>query len=146
MPRRLRVLLALVPGEANAWPALLASAPYEVVAVDNLEDALDALMDDEFGVLLMDLNLPEALEVTQLYQFLALDRRSTPIVGLTEQPADRRFGGTLRACLPLNAGADALAALASVLQDQVDTSSDRRSPTSLVVDLDDYRQSRSIPT
>nr|WP_294501027.1 hypothetical protein [uncultured Rhodopila sp.] len=143
-PRRVRVLLALAPGRENGWFASLRSSRYDTVVVYDLNAALDALEDDAFDVLLLDLTVPGALEAAKLYQFLSLDRRSVPIVGLTAQASelDDRHRGALSKCLPVNPGSDALAVFDSMFADRSCTCPAGAEP-SRVIRIDAYRESRT---
>jgi CheY-like chemotaxis protein len=142
VPRRLRVLLALVPDEANNWCVHLMSARHHVVAVFDSDAALDALADNAFDVVLMDLALPEALETAKLYRFLSLDRQPVPVVGLTISERDERYDGVLRKCLPLHAGSEALAALESMFSGRLQEISHQGEP-SQVIRIDAYRAVRA---
>src|SRR5690348_5091638 len=112
-PRCRRVLLTIGPDGRDAWRSALMAAGHLVVAVEDPETALDALVDAAFDVCLLDLALPEALESAKLYRFLSLDRRPVPIVGLVDGDGgmEARHGGALYGCLPRDGGPAALAAL-----------------------------------
>jgi CheY-like chemotaxis protein len=142
VPRRLRVLLALVPDEANGWCAHLMSARHDVVAVFDSEAALDALADDAFDVLLMDLALPEAFKTAKLYRFLSLDQQPVPVVGLTISERNERYDGLLSKCLPLHAGSEALAALESMFSGRLQEIP-HQGDLSQVVSIDVYRALRA---
>jgi CheY-like chemotaxis protein len=142
--RRVRVLLALAPGRGNGWFVSLRPSRYDIVVVYDLDAALDALEDDAFDVLLLDLAMPGALEAAKLHQFLSLDRRSVPVVGLTAQASelDDRHRGALSKCLPVNPGSDALAVLDSMFADSSCTCSAGGEP-SRVIRIDAYRGLRT---
>jgi CheY-like chemotaxis protein/nitrogen-specific signal transduction histidine kinase len=64
---------------------ILVRAGHEVRLVANGEEALDALDETDFDLVLMDINMPvmNGIEATKLYRFTALDRPHVPIVALT---------------------------------------------------------------
>lgn len=64
---------------------ILVRAGHEVQLVSNGEEALDALDEADFDLVLMDINMPvmNGIEATKLYRFTALDRPHVPIVALT---------------------------------------------------------------
>jgi len=64
---------------------ILVRAGHEVRLVSNGEEALDALDEAGFDLVLMDINMPvmNGIEATKLYRFTALDRPHVPIVALT---------------------------------------------------------------
>ena len=82
---------------------ILVRAGHEVRLVANGEEALDALDEMDFDLVLMDINMPvmNGIEATKLYRFTALDRPHVPIVALT---ADATAGVAARCA---EAGMDA---------------------------------------
>ena len=64
---------------------ILELADHKVVLVDDGEAALDALEEDDFDIVLMDVNMPvlNGIDATKLYRFGALGRKMVPIVALT---------------------------------------------------------------
>jgi two-component system sensor histidine kinase RpfC len=64
---------------------ILQRAGHTVEIVENGQAAFDLLMDEEFDIVLMDINMPvmNGIEATKLYRFAALGRRRIPIVALT---------------------------------------------------------------
>lgn len=84
--RSLRVLVAednrtnqLVIGK------LLETAGHSFVAVNDGEEAIDALRGGGFDIVLMDVNMPvmNGIEATKLYRFMSLGQPRVPIVALT---------------------------------------------------------------
>lgn len=63
----------------------LGRAGHTVVVVENGEQALEALADADYDVVLMDLNMPvmDGLKATKLFRFGALGAPHVPIIGLT---------------------------------------------------------------
>lgn len=64
---------------------ILESAGHEPTLVVNGEEALDALEEQDFDLVLMDVNMPvlDGITATKLYQFQSQGRRRVPIVALT---------------------------------------------------------------
>lgn len=64
---------------------ILESAGHSVHAVENGEEALAALDDATFDLVLMDLNMPEMSgpEAAKLYRFASIDKPHLPIIALT---------------------------------------------------------------
>ncbi|MDW8398912.1 MAG: ATP-binding protein [Acetobacteraceae bacterium] len=64
---------------------ILESAGHRVTLVANGEEALDALEEARFDLVLMDLNMPvlDGIEAAKLYQVQSLGRRRVPILALT---------------------------------------------------------------
>jgi two-component system sensor histidine kinase RpfC len=64
---------------------ILESAGHRATLVANGEQALDALDEQHFDIVLMDVNMPvlDGIEATRLYQVQSLGRRRVPIVALT---------------------------------------------------------------
>jgi two-component system sensor histidine kinase RpfC len=64
---------------------ILVRAGHDVRLVANGEEALDALDEMDFDLVLMDINMPvmNGIEATKLYRFTALGRPHVPIVALT---------------------------------------------------------------
>jgi two-component system sensor histidine kinase RpfC len=84
--RRLRVLVA----EDNRTnqkviEKILERAGHRTQIVENGEEALDALTEQAFDIVLMDVNMPvmNGIETTKLYRFASLGQRHVPIVALT---------------------------------------------------------------
>lgn len=82
---------------------LLTRAGHRVTLVDDGDAALDALGEDRFDVVLMDINMPSTngIEVTKLYRVTALGKKRLPIVGITADASSE----TAQRCL--DAGMDA---------------------------------------
>ena len=85
-PRPLRVLVA----DDNAvnirvLELVLKRAGHSALVVTDGEQALDAMMEGGFDVVLMDVNMPvmDGVEATQLYRFNTAGRTRLPILGLT---------------------------------------------------------------
>lgn len=85
-PRPLRVLVA-DDNRVNTrvLEMMLGRAGHSVTAVGNGEEALDALEENRFDVVLMDLNMPvmDGLKATKLLRFGALGGPHVPVIGLT---------------------------------------------------------------
>lgn len=64
---------------------ILESAGHRVTLVANGEEALDALEEARFDLVLMDVNMPvlDGIEAAKLYQLQSLGRRRVPILALT---------------------------------------------------------------
>jgi two-component system sensor histidine kinase RpfC len=64
---------------------ILERAGHAVRVVDNGEQALEALLDDSFDIVLMDLNMPvmNGIEATKLFRFASVGRMRVPVLGLT---------------------------------------------------------------
>jgi two-component system, sensor histidine kinase RpfC len=58
---------------------------HRATLVSNGEEALDALREADFDVILMDVNMPvmNGIEATKLYRFASIGRKHVPIVALT---------------------------------------------------------------
>jgi two-component system, sensor histidine kinase RpfC len=58
---------------------------HRVSVVDNGEAAIEALENDDFDVVLMDVNMPvmNGIEATKLYRFASIGQKRVPIVALT---------------------------------------------------------------
>lgn len=84
--RRLRILVA-EDNRVNQMVLrkMLEKAGHETTLVGDGEAALDALEEDRFDIVLMDVNMPrmDGLDATKMYRFMALDLPRVPIVGLT---------------------------------------------------------------
>eukprot|EP01037_Dinobryon_pediforme_P015272 gene15272-15423_t len=78
---------------------ILTLAGHDVKAVENGEQALDALLYDSFDIALMDINMPvmSGLEATQLYHFSATGEALTPIVALTADMSEQTRQNCLQA-------------------------------------------------
>eukprot|EP01037_Dinobryon_pediforme_P015349 gene15349-15496_t len=78
---------------------ILALAGHDVKAVDNGEQALDALLYDSFDVALMDINMPvmSGLEATQLYHFAVVGDSQIPIIALTADTSEQTRQNCLQA-------------------------------------------------
>jgi CheY-like chemotaxis protein len=142
--RQLRVLLAATADcDTGNWLAQLAGAGHVTVAVGDADTMLDALSDDRFDVVLLDLALPEALETAKLYRFLSLGERSVPIVGLARTASEmrRHHAGVISECLALQAGAPELAALEAMLHTVRCVSPDRNAVAD-VVSIETHRKLR----
>jgi two-component system, sensor histidine kinase RpfC len=84
--RGLHVLVAEDnPTNQKVVAKILERAGYEAHLVDNGEDALDALEERSFDVIIMDINMPVmgGLEAAKLYRFMQRQEPRTPIVALT---------------------------------------------------------------
>jgi two-component system sensor histidine kinase RpfC len=84
--RRLRILVAednLVSRRVTA--KILERAGHQVQVVGNGEEALEALDDRAFDLVLMDLHMPvmSGIEATELYRYASAGRNRLPIIGLT---------------------------------------------------------------
>ena len=64
---------------------ILERVGHRATLVDNGQEALDALLDTEFDIVLMDVNMPivNGIEATKLHRFASLGRPRVPIVALT---------------------------------------------------------------
>lgn len=64
---------------------ILERGGHRVHVVDNGEEALDALEESRFDIVLMDLNMPvmDGLEATRMFRFASMDRPRTPVLALT---------------------------------------------------------------
>ncbi len=122
-PRRLRVLIADDNGTNRQVVArILARAGHQSVSVANGEEALDALEQPGFDLVLMDINMPvmNGLEATRLLRFTGLGQPHVPVLGLTadatpEAAALCRAAG-MEACLTKPVEPDRLlAAIAAAL-------------------------------
>src|SRR5690606_14998789 len=73
---------------------ILRLADHKVKLVDDGEEALDALEEETFDIVLMDVNMPvlNGIEAAKLYRFASLGRTAVPIVALTADasPETRR--------------------------------------------------------
>lgn len=84
---------------------ILESGGHRVTLVKNGEEALDALEQESFDLVLMDLNMPvmDGIEATKLYRVQSLGRRAVPIIGLTAdatpEARQRCLDAGMRACL-----------------------------------------------
>nr|WP_302474211.1 ATP-binding protein [Roseococcus sp. MDT2-1-1] len=97
-PRRgLRVLVA-DDNRTNLRVAgkILESGGHRATLVEGGEMALDALEEDEFDLVLMDLNMPDmdGIEAARLYRMQAMGRRQVPWAALTADATDE----ALRRC------------------------------------------------
>jgi two-component system sensor histidine kinase RpfC len=121
--RRLRVLVA-DDNRTNqrVLERILARGGHDVALAANGEEALDALEQSSFDLVLMDVNMPvlNGLEATRLLRFMALGQQHVPVLGLTadatpEAAALCRQAG-MDACLTKPVEPDRLlAAIAAVL-------------------------------
>ncbi len=86
-PRRALTILLAEDNLVNrrVVSKILESAGHAVVAVENGEEALSALDDGSFDLVLMDLNMPEMSgpEAAKLYRFASTDKPHLPIIALT---------------------------------------------------------------
>jgi two-component system sensor histidine kinase RpfC len=64
---------------------ILERVGHRATLVDNGQEALDALLDTDFDIVLMDVNMPimNGIEATKLHRFASLGGRRVPIVALT---------------------------------------------------------------
>jgi len=64
---------------------ILERAGHRVSVVNNGEEALDALEEQAFDIVLMDLNMPvmDGLEATKMFRFTSLGKPRTPVLALT---------------------------------------------------------------
>jgi len=64
---------------------ILARGNHRVTIVENGDRAVDALLNNDFDLVLMDLNMPvmNGLDASKFYQFAVLGQKATPIVALT---------------------------------------------------------------
>ncbi len=64
---------------------ILARGGHRVTIVENGDRAVDALLNEEYDLVLMDLNMPvmNGLDASKFYQFAVLGQKATPIVALT---------------------------------------------------------------
>ncbi len=70
---------------------ILISAGHEAIAVADGESALQAMLDQSFDVILMDVNMPglNGVEAARLYQFAQPGARRAPMVALTADASPR---------------------------------------------------------
>ena len=70
---------------------ILARGNHRVTIVENGDRAVDALLNNEFDLVLMDLNMPvmNGLDASKFYQFAVLGQKATPIVALTADATPR---------------------------------------------------------
>lgn len=84
--RRLNILVA-EDNKTNqkVIAKMLERAGHRTRLVENGEQALDALAQEGFSLVLMDLNMPvmNGIEATKLFRFASLGRPHVPIIGLT---------------------------------------------------------------
>lgn len=84
---------------------VLERAGHRVEEVEDGEAALNAMLEESFDAVLMDLNMPlmNGIEATKLYRMAAGDRASLPVIALTadatEATAQRCLEAGLDACL-----------------------------------------------
>ncbi len=89
----------------NVVRRILERAGHAVVLAENGERALDALEEESFDVVLMDLNMPvlDGIEATKMVRFTSLGGPHVPIIGLTAdaspEAAERCIAGGMDACL-----------------------------------------------
>jgi two-component system sensor histidine kinase RpfC len=64
---------------------ILARGGHRVTIVENGDRAVDALLNEDYDLVLMDLNMPvmNGLDASKFYQFAVLGQKATPIVALT---------------------------------------------------------------
>ncbi|MDB5642210.1 MAG: rpfC 1 [Hyphomicrobiales bacterium] len=64
---------------------ILARGGHRTTMVDNGDKAVDALLQDTFDLVLMDINMPvmNGLDASKFYQFAMLGQKATPIIALT---------------------------------------------------------------
>jgi two-component system, sensor histidine kinase RpfC len=76
---------------------ILESVGCRVLAVDDGEKALEAMAQEAFDVVLMDLNMPnmDGIEAAKLYAFTSLGERRVPIIALTADATEE----TRKRCL-----------------------------------------------
>ena len=95
--RNLRILVAednrtnqMVLGE------ILKQGGHKAIMVDNGDRAVDALLQQEFDLVLMDLNMPvmNGLDATKFYSFALVGQASVPIIALTADATEE----TARKC------------------------------------------------
>ncbi len=98
---------------------ILGLANHRVRLVDDGEAALDALEEESFDIVLMDVNMPvlNGIDATKLYRFGAIGQKTVPIVALTADasPDTRRrcVEAGMVACIPKPVDADELLAMIS---------------------------------
>jgi two-component system sensor histidine kinase RpfC len=84
---------------------MLKQGGHEVVMVENGDRAVDALLQDAFDLVLMDLNMPvmNGIDAAKFYSFAILGQESVPIIALTadatEQTARKCRDAGMAACL-----------------------------------------------
>lgn len=82
----LRILVAEDnPVNRRVTARLLERAGFQAVLVESGEDALDALGQEDFDAVLLDINMPglSGLDVVKLYRMGAMDQPRTPIIALS---------------------------------------------------------------
>jgi len=130
---------------------ILERAGHLTTVVGNGEEALDALEQSDFDLVLMDVNMPvmNGLEATKLYRFTALGLPHVPIIALT---ADITPEVTLRC---KEAGMDACltkpiepARLLEVLERMVPAEAEDAAPAPIpaVTDISSHPRFRAAPT
>jgi two-component system, sensor histidine kinase RpfC len=64
---------------------ILERVGHRATLVNNGEAALDALAEEDFDIVLMDINMPvmNGIEATKLYRFASIGRKPVPIIALT---------------------------------------------------------------
>lgn len=89
----------------NVLRRILERAGHAVALAENGERALDALEEESFDVVLMDLNMPvlDGIEATKMIRFTSLGGPHVPIIGLTAdaspEAAERCIAGGMDGCL-----------------------------------------------
>jgi two-component system sensor histidine kinase RpfC len=85
---------------------ILERGGHRVRVVDNGEQAVDVLLEGNFDLVLMDINMPvmSGIEATKLYRFAALGRPRVPIIALTADATpdvrERCLAAGMDDCLP----------------------------------------------
>jgi CheY-like chemotaxis protein len=66
---------------------LLSRSGYQIDVVDNGQQAVDAVLRNDYNVILMDVQMPEVdgIEATRLIRALPSDKSMVPIIALTAQ-------------------------------------------------------------
>ena len=120
---------------------ILERAGFETRIVGNGEEALDALGETRFDLVLMDVNMPvmNGLEATKLYRFTALGQPHVPIVALTAdttpEAAQRCADAGMDACVTKPVEPAALLEIINSMVPQIALETETQPAPTLVTDI-----------